>query len=67
MENGFGADVLRDEIGVLAQAVACAFDLDDDGVVEKAVEQRGGDDRVAEDLAHSAKPRFDVRIMAPRS
>jgi hypothetical protein len=34
-----------------AQAVAGAFDLDDDGMVEQPVEQRGGDDGVAEDLA----------------
>ena len=34
-----------------AQAVAGAFDLDDDGVVEEPVEQRGCDDGVAEDFA----------------
>ena len=33
------------------EAVAGALDLDDDGVVEQAVEQRGGDDGIAEDLA----------------
>ena len=36
---------------MMAQAIAGAFDLDDDGVVEQAVEERGGDDGVAEDLA----------------
>ena len=34
-----------------AQAVAGAFDLDDDGVMQQPVEQRGGDDRIAEHLA----------------
>ena len=41
----------RDEIGVLAQAIAGALDLDDDGMVEQPIEQRGGDDGIAEDLA----------------
>src|SRR6187200_405762 len=36
---------------MLPQAVAGALDLDDDGVVQEAVEERGGDDRVTEDLA----------------
>ena len=45
------AGVLGDEVGVRAQAVAGALDLHDDGVVQEAVEQRGGDDGVAEDLA----------------
>ena len=36
---------------MLAHAVAGAFDLDDDGVVQQPVEQRGGDDGIAEDLA----------------
>src|SRR6188472_1111264 len=36
---------------MLPQAVAGALDLDDDGVVQEAVEERGGDHRVAEDLA----------------
>lgn len=34
-----GADVLGHELGVLAQAVAGALDLDDDSMVEQAVEQ----------------------------
>lgn len=38
------------EVGMGAQAIAGAFDLDDDGVVEQSVEQRGGDDGVAEHL-----------------
>ena len=43
--------MLGHEVGVLTQPVAGALDLDDDGVVEQAVEQRGGDDGIAEDLA----------------
>ena len=36
---------------MFAQPVARAFDVDDDGVVEQAVEQGGGDDGVAEQFA----------------
>ena len=46
-----GAGVLGDEVGVRSEAVAGALDLDDDRVVQEPVEQRGGDDGVAEDLA----------------
>ena len=35
----------------ISQPVAVAFDLDYDGVVEQAVEERGGDDGIAEDVA----------------
>ena len=48
MDEGFGADVLWHEIGVLPQAVAGAFDLHDDGVVQQPVEQGGGDDGITE-------------------
>ena len=51
VDERFRADVLGHEVGVLAQPVAGALDLDDDGMVEQAVEQRGGDDGIAEDLA----------------
>jgi len=51
LEGSLGANVLGQEIGVLAEAVAGAFDLDDDGVVEQAVEQRRGYYGIAEDLA----------------
>ena len=34
-----------------AQAVAGALDLDDDGVMQEPVGQRGGDDGATEDLA----------------
>ena len=36
---------------MMAQAVAGAFDLDDAGVVKRAVDKSGGDDGIAEDLA----------------
>ena len=42
------ADVFRHEIGVLAKAIAGAFDLDNDRVVEEAVEKGRGDNMVAE-------------------
>ena len=59
--------MLGHELGVLTQAVAGALDLDDHGVVQEPVEERGGDDRVAEDLAPLGKARLEVRIIAPRS
>ena len=39
------------EIGVASHAVAVAADVDDVAAVQEAVEQRGGDDLVAEDPA----------------
>src|SRR5579859_5612614 len=36
---------------MLAEAIARAFDLDDNGMMEETVEERRGDDGVAEDLA----------------
>ncbi len=39
------------QIGVLAHAIAGALDLNDHGVMEQSVEERGGDDRIAEDVA----------------
>ena len=50
-----GLEVLRHECGVLAEAIAGSLDLYDLGVVEQAVEQRGGDDLVAEDVAPLAE------------
>ena len=38
-----------------AKPVAGAFDLNDDGMVEQAVEQRGGNDGIAEGLAPFGK------------
>jgi hypothetical protein len=43
--------VLGHEIGMLTQAIARALDLDHDRMVQQAVEQRGCNDRIAEDLA----------------
>ncbi len=42
-------------VGVLAQAIAGTFDLNDDGVMEQAIEQRGGDDGTAEHLTPFGK------------
>ena len=39
--------MFRDEIGMAAEAVASASDLDDDGVVQEPIEERGGDDGTA--------------------
>jgi hypothetical protein len=47
--------VLGDELGVLTQAIAGALDLDDHGVVQEPVEERGGHHRVGEDLAPLGK------------
>lgn len=43
--------MLRDQVSVVAQPIAGALDLYDDRLVQEAVAQRGGDDRVAEDLS----------------
>jgi hypothetical protein len=51
MDESLGADVLRDQVGVLAQPVAGPFDLNHHGMVEQAIEQRGGDHGTAENLA----------------
>ena len=51
---GYGSlrtHVLRDQIGVLPEAVACTLDLDNDGMVQQPVEQCRGDNRIAEDIA----------------
>ena len=40
-----------EQIGVFAQAIARTFDLEDDRVVQKPIEQRGGDDGIAKDFA----------------
>ena len=42
--------MLWHEIGGLSQAVAGAFDLHDDGVVQQPVEQGGGDDGITKHL-----------------
>jgi hypothetical protein len=40
---------------MLAEPVAGALDLNDDGMVEQAIEQRRGDDGAAEDVAPFGK------------
>lgn len=47
--------MLWHEIGMLAQAVTRSLDLDDDDVMEETIEERGGDNWVAEDLAPFGK------------
>ncbi len=46
-----GAGVFGDKVCVAAQAVACAFDLNDDSVVKQPVEKRGGDNGVPKYIA----------------
>ena len=41
----------RQQVGVFAQAITRAFDLNDDGVVEGAIEEGSGDDGIGEDVA----------------
>jgi len=48
--------VLGYEISVSSQPIAGTLDLDDHGVVEQAIEQRGGDDGIAEDFTPLGKP-----------
>jgi len=47
---GLRPKVLGDEVGVLTKPVARAFDLDDDRMAEKAVEERGSDSGIAGDV-----------------
>ena len=49
-EGRFGTQGVRDQIGVLTQAVARALDVHDDGVVEQAVQKGGGNDLVAKNF-----------------
>jgi len=42
--------VLGHEVGVGAQAVTCALDLDDDGMVQQAIEQGRCHHRIPEHL-----------------
>ena len=44
-----------DEVDVAPQAVACSFDVHDDGMVQQPVQQGGGDHGVAEHLAPFGK------------
>ena len=66
--DGLRAHGFRNEVGVLAQTVTGALDMHDDGVVKKSVEQRGRDHGIPPKTSpHSAKPRFEVSIIAPFS
>jgi len=49
-DTGPRPKVPRDEFGVLTMPLARAFDLDDNGMMEQSVEERGGDDGIAEDV-----------------
>ena len=51
MVQSFGSNGFRHEVGVLAQPIAGAFDLDDDRVVKKPVQEGRGDDGITKDLA----------------
>jgi hypothetical protein len=62
VDQSFGANILRHEVGVLAKTIAGAFDLDHDGVMKEAVKECGGNDGIAEDRAHSANPRLEVSV-----
>ena len=46
---------VRQQVGVSAEAVAGAFDADDDSVVEEAVQQGRGDHGIAKNLAPFGK------------
>jgi hypothetical protein len=48
VNDGLGADVLGHKVGMLAKPITRPLDLDDDGVVKQAIEERGGDHWVAE-------------------
>ena len=52
--------VLRQQVGIAAEAVVGALDAHVDGVVREAIEQRGGKDGVAE--VAGAKPRAVCRF-----
>jgi hypothetical protein len=51
-----GVNVFGKECRVLAHSVARSLDLDDDGVMEQAVEQCGGDNRASEDVGPFGEP-----------
>ena len=47
--------MLRHEFGMLSKPIAGAFDLHDDSVMEQSVQQRRGDDGIAEYVAPFSK------------
>jgi hypothetical protein len=59
--------MLGDKLGALTQAVAGALDLDDHGVVQEPMRSAVATTGSPKISPHSAKPRLEVRIMAPRS
>ena len=63
--GAFGADVFGDEVGVFAQPVAGAFDVDDDGGWSRRSSSAVATTGSPNNSPHSAKPRLEVRIMAP--
>ena len=67
IDGRIGPDMFRHQVGVRTESVTGPFDLDDDGVMQESIKQRSGDDGISEDVGHSAKPRLEVRIMAPFS
>ena len=59
---------LREQVGMLAQAVAGTLDVHDHGMVQKAVHYSAvATTGWPKTSAHSEKPWLLVRIMAPRS
>jgi hypothetical protein len=50
-EERSAAEIFWDQVGVLAQPIAGSLDVDNDGMVEQAIEQRGGHNRMTEDAA----------------
>ena len=53
--DGSSARVIRNQVGVTAETIAGPLDLDDNGMVKQAIQQRGGDDGAAKDLAPFGK------------
>jgi hypothetical protein len=58
--EGSNAEIFRDQISVLTQAVAGSPDLDDDGMVQQPVEQRGSNDGMAKEIAPFGEAAIDV-------
>ena len=50
-DGGVRAGMFRDQLGVLAEPVAGAFDLDHDGMMQKPLQKRGRNHGITEDLA----------------
>ena len=53
--EGSETEIFRDQVGVLAQPVTGTLDVDDDGMVKQPIEERGGDDGMAEELTPFGK------------